>query len=560
MEHPTKRGIGTVIVLVCVALAVIATMAYAQSLLSNQVISMVHRSSLGITAQYLAESACQEAAGLVECAVNDPGRAPELFARFRAQGAESPAAFTVPGMSLDDLTKTAELLETVGKGRCFRLDEFSTEVVLQKRVGPMVADTFGTLRFHTRVAARMERGVARTVDEYRDFRVGLVSTPQPFGAATMFLGSARNVLPEDANLYIARCYEDSAELGRATDWLVKVIGSAQDGNLKKSFMAVAEACKQQLAELGPLLSGKPTPQLHLFGDPLCEGKPPITSMDDLALAVSYTKMQVLPLVIFDQRQRIQAMQTAFDAAATKARQAFSDVQQSATSSQGLTGKSVIAFRQACAEYVAAVKRLAPVYYAVQDLCIELTGESLASFRTKYVERLRPEEWPQRAFFKVRSMPELAALLQATRPISGILVSESNDPLVWSAVCNAPFQGKLVVVHRGPVVLDGTAVAQPSLDNLTFVCAGASVTLSGTVQASVVLADVTTPPRLDTTGLQNLLGSLVSARQLEFTAGQLAGTVTHDPTQLSLDDQGATKLNHVFVAVAPPLRAKEVKRT
>ena len=567
MTRSSKRGMGVLLVLVLVILLIIFFSGMGQTIFSSQVISHTQRASLGMTCQYVATSACEEAHYRIQEAVNKPGE--QLFDEFRSKvyGA-GPAPFSLNSLSLQH---TAELIDSLSPGAGYALEKISSEVIFRRQLVNLTYETYGLIKVQAKVTASLLPNVQRTITTYRDFKVALLSPPRPFGKATIFLGSAEGILNWGSPngqirvpyLFIRRVWlyiDESIKAAKKNDADDKYIKK-----LEEAKTAVEKAAGQFLVGKSGSCSSpydwKSNPQPlkeseqgpHYFGDSAVKGDPEIQTPEELILIVppvdsfDLSKLDLQEIIEPLEEKRVKASD-AFDKAIKDFQDNPPDESEAEQKFEEIKEKALKA--------IEANKKVLEEYYTFQAAVSEKTGKSREVWLKHFVyKKLTLKDWEEKAFYTVTSADELE-LLRETKPLSGIVYMDTTEPLDLSGMKH---EGKLIIAVQGDLKLSDVGVADKSVDQLTFVCFG-NVRLSGSITASIILG-VTEgeTKKFESDDSLELEGNLIASGALNFNRGDLKGTVKYDKTLDSGDTGDNEKSNHHFVAISPTLRFRGVSR-
>ena len=159
------------------------------------------------------------------------------------------------------MAKTKEIIESYDPDARYGLEEVRAKVLFRHPENYFEDEISGTIKISSLSKTGLVRNVQRRVEEYRDFRMGLVSAPYPFGGYVVYLGSAKNVLPDDANKYIGALFQRSQGVVQMAQALQSLIKTAEDGKMKQAFLAEVGKAIGALQPIAPLCSGQPGPSV-----------------------------------------------------------------------------------------------------------------------------------------------------------------------------------------------------------------------------------------------------------------------------------------------------------
>ncbi len=186
-----RRGVGMLLIIILILVTVMSFIAMARSVFSKSVTSQVLRSSLGIQAQTLAESAAEEALVELRSRVNDPSD--ELFNEFRKEvfaGQKSALALDIQTPQFD------ALYDRFGEMSPFYLEERSVAVNFQRQFTSMPYERFGLAQIRTAVRrdVSLTTSVKRAVELGVEFKVHLLSAPRPFDQTAVYVQDGTRLL------------------------------------------------------------------------------------------------------------------------------------------------------------------------------------------------------------------------------------------------------------------------------------------------------------------------------------------------------------------------------
>ncbi len=563
-----NRGMGVLLVLVLVILLIIFFSGMGQTIFSSQVINHTQRASLGLTCQYLATSACEEAHFQIQEKVNKPGE--KLFEDFRSKVyGKGPAPFTIDFGGMPHISK---VLDDLPQGAGYAIESITGEVLFRRQLVNMTYETYGLIKIQAKTSASLIRNVQRTVTTYRDFKVALISPPRPFGKAAIFLGSAEGVVPwgqpnaQMKNSYLA--------IRRIWVYIDEAIKAAEKEGAEDSDIAPLKEAKEKIEkEAAQFLVGKtgsctspydwkknPQPLKesekgpHYFGDAAVKGDAEIQSPDELILVVPPTdNFDLADLDLLNKVKPLEEARSKANEAFDKATKEFSD---NPPDDKSEAEQKLREIEKLAIAAIKENKKVLEAYYDFQVLMSEKTGKSRETWLKGFVyKKLTLPAWKEKAFYTATSLDDFK-MLRETKPLSGIVYMDTTEELDLS---DMKHEGKLIVVIPGDVKLSDVGASDKSIDQLTFVCFG-NVRLSGTITASIILGvSEGEPKKLETSDGLQIDGNLISGGPLNFNPGELKGTLKYDKTLDSGNTGNNENKNHHFVAISPTLRFKSVSR-
>jgi hypothetical protein len=179
------------LIVILIMVTVMTFMALARAFFSRGVTSQVLRSSLGIQAQTLAESAVEEALSELRRRVNDPSD--PIFVALREEvyaGEENEIPITIETPLLDTMyERYPEITQ-------FYVDKCDAVVNFQHQFSAVPYERFGLLKVEAAVSRDLglTSRVTRRVELGVEFKVQLLSTPRPFDQTAVYVHDADSVL------------------------------------------------------------------------------------------------------------------------------------------------------------------------------------------------------------------------------------------------------------------------------------------------------------------------------------------------------------------------------
>lgn len=232
----SRRGMGTILVVACLFIAVLAVMQYAQSFLMSQVSDQTTRLSVGrLCAQY-AESALEEAHKIALQRANKPGPLFDAVRGFAAGGTQS---FT---LALSELPNTQAMLATE-QGKSF---EIGPGVQVTFRHEDLLAISYpieyeGRIVLQAAVGWKTDRTVVRNVGVASGYKVVHVTLPAAFTKYPLVVNDPHRVVtgkhpgdssgPQgiDVNQLIPALLGTATGMASKNSELIRKLGEANDG-------------------------------------------------------------------------------------------------------------------------------------------------------------------------------------------------------------------------------------------------------------------------------------------------------------------------------------------
>lgn len=189
--RPRRAGMGMLLIVILILVTVMTFVALARAFFSRGVTSQVLRSSLGVQAQSIAESAVEEGLSELRRRVNDASD--PIFVPFREEvysGEETEIPISLQTPLLEGLlARYPDLAQ-------FDLESCGAVVNFQRQFSAVPYERFGlakvsatvsrSLGLTTRVTRRVELGV--------EFKVQLLSTPRPFDQTAVYVQDGDSLL------------------------------------------------------------------------------------------------------------------------------------------------------------------------------------------------------------------------------------------------------------------------------------------------------------------------------------------------------------------------------
>ncbi|MBI4870874.1 MAG: DUF2975 domain-containing protein [Candidatus Riflebacteria bacterium] len=539
-----RRGIGALIAIVLILVAVMTVMGISQSFFSTHVVDKAMRSSAGNVALALAESAVQELLLAVQWEVNRPGEAYYEGLRRPVQGAGD-GGFTLmsanppgPDVPLPAVRRLSSMPAYSG----FQIDSILAEVSFRRPLGGLTYETEGLLRVGAKVSSQRHSSVVRGVDVYRDFKVVLVSPPRPFDQLSFFLFQVDPLLGTsagEANDRIVRAYDQLRRM--VEELLPKLIEQAQKAGSEAA--EVESRANQALSKLKPWvppsIDNPPTDEVafaHKFKEPL------------LLIAV-----QDLPRL--EEIYLTPAIQANRDA--IKAAEADLEKKKQAAESAA-NGTDVAAGKQAALDLIASIEALGgryhertELYRKFQQQFYEKSGNAYRLWQSNFIPKLDKARWQRKATYVVDSQTAFDELwARLGNRLNGIVYAGCalRLPSAW--------KGKAVIAATQAVGLPDLTIQDRTKDQLTVIGFSEIVVEGSKCDAAIIVAP---GGDLRQSGAVKYYGQLVFAGELKRPE-QLKGSIERNRYLFSGNSEDPKpKLDHLMVAVSPQVRLRGVYR-
>jgi hypothetical protein len=541
----SKKGSGLFITLILIFLVVLATMGYHNYQLIGRISRDVSITTLGDHAVYLAESALEEAMWTLNRDINKTGTA--LFAEFRRPSITGqPYGISIPVPHFQEIVEAFPFMKYKLKGNAVQVD-----VIFERAFSTMPYEKYGTVRFNAEVTGKagFGRSFRRTVQDYKEFRSILISTPRPYGQIPFYV--------QDVAGWVNPSYENKNIEDSKLDITTGI------PRIRQGWHDYIEA---EFREYDSYVN---VDQYHAMLDnpPLNQAIPPLVAFPQNPVAFSkLTQIQPLERLnlpgkiaaanqeILQQVAAVKAADLALTNAVNAALDALDQAQAEAT-----IPPAIQALAQATAKLSDVhVKRL-NIYKDFQSFVIVLGGAQgarIGSFFSKYSS---PAEWRSKALHIIDEGADVNLAFQELKsrfaPLNGVVFV--NNPSQTLVLKDLQIKGKLFVVTSGNLELGNIQPLDPSTDLLSFLSYGRT-RISG-----MVMGSVSPMGELDMMGSQSqIVGNLVFNRI--YRPDQLRGGIEFDPRvdsgKTTSTGGGNAKSHYYYVGIGPRSIAHHLDRT
>lgn len=502
---------------------VMTFVALARAFYSKGVTGQVVRSSLGIQAQTIAESAAEEALVELRRRVNDPAQ--PIYAELREEVYAGESSEFELGLDTPQLDRMYERYPEISP---FYLHERTAKVKFQKQFTVVPYERFGLIQVRTTV--RRDLGltstVSRTVEQGVEFKVHLVSTPRPFDQTAVYVHQGAELLERPYQLiedvlqsieFRRSEHEDIVDMMDRRKGAVPFNGAAMLSRYQGVTVPESAFWRKKV----PLL--KAPAALFALGR-----APDGVSLEHLAIGER----------IREANEEVRRAEEALAESRDRLERDFEVIEHH--------NDYLAKLRVTLGAYSEMIGRMESFRKLFQIWDGDEYG-SLAPFAYK----LEPREWRRKAGFVLDRSPDGDSPQQVLdrvlgQPQGAYGVFYTNWPTRNISLANKRIKGRVVIVAEATTVnLSNVGPASPD-DLLTIVSFG-RVSVSGDVNASVLALG-----SLDFAPDAKLEGNLILRRVP--SSSNLRGHVTHDRKfysgRTTSDDASGAKTQYYWVSVAP----------
>lgn len=521
------------LIVILILVTVMTFVAIARALFSRGVTSQVLRSSLGIQAQTLAESAAEEVLLEVRRRANDPES--ESFVPFRVERyAGEEASFPVQV----ETPRFDSLYERIPEISPFYLEDRSAVVSFQRQFTGVPYERYGLLKVSATVARDMSltTKVSRRVELGVEFKVHLVSTPRPFDQAALYV--------QDGGALLGRPYQMIEDVLQSIEYRRSehedVIDQMESRKDSVPFNGVATLTRHRNLQIQEAAYWRQkAPPLREPSALFALGRAP--DGVDVSLLRIEARMR-------DAYRALQLAEEDYQEARGNLSAAFDSIEKH---NQYLAKLKVLL--GATSEMVGIMENFLGLFQVWDDTKFE--GLVPPAYK------LEPDEWRRKATIILDRDPDgrspqvlLDKLIGETDRLNGVFYS--NWPGKSLSLRGRTIPGRVVLVCEETTVnLSDVNLAATGDDLLTVVSFG-QVNLSGTVNASVMALG-----GLSMAAGTEIKGNLV-LKQVK-NPGDLEGRVEYDPKyhsgRTTTESVAEAKTQYYWVSIGPRPLYKAVHR-
>ena len=502
---------------------VMTFVALARAFYSKGVTGQVIRSSLGIQAQTIAESAAEEALVELRRRVNDPDE--PIYAELREEVYAGESSEFELGLDTPQLDRMYERYPDISP---FYVHDRTAQVKFQKQFTAVPYERFGLIQVRTTVRRDLSltSSVSRTVEQGVEFKVHLLSTPRPFDQTAVYVHQGAELLERPYQLiedvlqsieFRRSEHEDIVDMMDRRKDAVPFNGQA----MLSRYEGVTVPESAYWREKVPLL--KSPAALFALGRP-----PAGVSLEHLAIGAK----------IRDAHEDVRRAEEALGESRDRLERDFEVIDRH--------NDYLSKLRVTLGAYSEMIGRMESFRNLFQVWDGEKYG-ALAPFEYK----LEPREWRKKASFVLDRSPDGDSPQQVldrllSRPQGAYGVFYTNWPSRSISLTNKRIKGRVVIVAESTnVSLNNVGPASP--DDLLTVVSFGRVSVSGNVNASVMALGA-----LDFAPDAKLEGNLVL--QKAPSTSSIRGQVTYDPKyhsgRTTSDDASGARTQYYWVSVAP----------
>lgn len=503
---------------------VMSFVAIARAFYSKGVTGQVVRSSLGIQAQTIAESAAEEALVELRRRVNDPEQ--PIYAELREEVYAGESSEFELGLDTPQLDRMYEQYPEISP---FYLHERTAKVKFQKQFTAVPYERFGLIQVRTTVRRDLSltSTVSRTVEQGVEFKVHLVSTPRPYDQTAVYVHEGAELLERPYQLiedtlqsieFRRSEHEDIVDMMDRRKDAVPFNGRAMLSRYEGIVVPESAYWREKV----PLLRSPAA--LFALGRP-----PGGVSLEHLGIQEK----------IREAGEDVRRAEEALAESRDRLERDFEVIERH--------NDYLSKLRVTLGAYSEMIGRME----SFRKLFQVWDGDKYSSL-APFAYKLEPREWRKKAGFVLDRSPDGDSPQQVldrvlSQPQGAYGVFYTNWPTRTINLANKRIKGRVVLVAEATTV-NLENVGPASEDDLLTVVSFGRVRVSGNVNASVMALGA-----LDFAGDAKLEGNLVLNRVPSTTSG-IGGHVTYDRKlhsgRTTSNDASGAKTQYYWVSVAP----------